>query len=112
MLIANEPHSSSKGILRGALTNGHECIFLIFYLDKDGIGGTYAKSPIIKIQVGDSYPYCVLSPVPDIVAGILAYWICVTLSFLSCALTKKCQMERSFVGLDDNDWFSSHKVGR
>ncbi|KAF9784373.1 hypothetical protein BJ322DRAFT_844894 [Thelephora terrestris] len=79
----------NKGILRGALTNGHEWIFLIFYLDKDGIGGTYTTTPIIKIQVNDSYPFCILSPGPDIVAGILAYWI-----------------DRSFSDLDENDWFS------
>ena len=85
MLIANEPRSSNKGILRGALTNGHEWVFLIFYLDKDGVGGTYAKSPIIKIQVGDNYPHRVLSPGPDIVVGILACWVCVALSSLSCA---------------------------
>ena len=82
MLIANvEPHLSRKGILRGALTNGHEWIFLIFYLNENGIGGTYAKSPTIKIQVSDTYPYRVISPGPDIVAGILAYWVCGTLFF-------------------------------
>ena len=30
---------SRKWILRGALTNGHEWIFLIFYLNENGIGG-------------------------------------------------------------------------
>jgi len=82
----------TKGIARGALTNGHEWIFLIFYLNENGIGGTYAESPTIKIQVSDTYPYGVISPGPDIVAGILAYWI-----------------GRSFVDLDENDWFSSPK---
>jgi hypothetical protein len=79
-LFANvESHSTRKGILRDALTNGHEWIFLILYLNEDGVGGTYAESLTIKIQVSDSYPYRVLSPGPDIVAGILAYWICCTL---------------------------------
>jgi len=82
----------SKKILRGALTNGHEWIFLILYLNEDGNGGSYAESPTIKIQVNDSYPYHVLSPGPDIVAGILAYW-----------------MEHSFDDLDENDWFSPLK---
>ncbi|KAF8310724.1 uncharacterized protein EI90DRAFT_3295720 [Cantharellus anzutake] len=44
------PHSSKKRIIRGALTNGQEWIFLIFYLSEDEIRGTYADSPIIKIQ--------------------------------------------------------------
>jgi hypothetical protein len=76
-----EPRLTRKGILRGALTNGHEWIFLILYLNEDGNGGTYAESPTIRIQVTDSYPYRVLSPGPDIVAGILAYWVCCTLFF-------------------------------
>ncbi|KAJ2919592.1 hypothetical protein MD484_g805, partial [Candolleomyces efflorescens] len=87
----------TKRISRGALTNGHEWIFIILYLNEDGvgIGGTYAASPPIKIQVSESYPFRVLSPGPDIVAGILAYWVClISLSF------------PDFDDLDQNDWFS------
>ena len=92
-LLANvESHSTRKGILRGALTNGHEWIFLILYLNEDGDGGMYAESPTIKIQVSDSYPYHVLSPGPDIVAGILAYWVCCTL------FSSLCPYERMLVG--------------
>ncbi|KAG5640967.1 hypothetical protein DXG03_006479 [Asterophora parasitica] len=90
-------YESEKSIIRGALTNGHEWIFSILYLneDDDSQGGTYAESPTIKIQVSDDYPYHVLPPGPDVVAGILAYW-----------------MERSFVDLDENDWFCrSRKSG-
>ena len=81
MLIINEPHLSSKEVLRGAVTNGHSWIFLIFYLDKDGIGGMYKKSPIIEICMSDRSPYRILSPGPDIVAGIVGYWVCYTLLF-------------------------------
>jgi hypothetical protein len=49
ILIANKSHSFSKSILCGTVTNGHEWIFLIFYLNKDGIGGTYKKSCIVKM---------------------------------------------------------------
>jgi hypothetical protein len=70
---------SSKKILCGAVTNGHEWKFLIFYLGKDGIGGMYKESPIIKIHVKDDYPYHILPPGPDIVAGIVAYWVCYSL---------------------------------
>ena len=84
MLFINvEPHSTRKGILRGALTNGHEWIFLILYLNEDGNGGTYAESPTIKIQVSDSYSYRVLSPGPDIVPGLLRM---LPLSFLPVLL--------------------------
>ena len=69
-------NSFRKRILRGALTKGHECIFLIVYLNENGHGGTYSISPTINIYASDKYPYHVLSPGPDIVAGILAYWVC------------------------------------
>ncbi|KAN0128028.1 hypothetical protein V8E53_013051 [Lactarius tabidus] len=82
----------NKGILRGAVTNGCEWVFLIFYLDKDGIGGTFVKSPIIEIRASNSYPYHILPPGPDIVAGIVTYW-----------------MEHSYVDVDENDWFSPLK---
>jgi hypothetical protein len=75
---------SSKKILCGAVTNGHEWKFLIFYLGKDGIGGMYKESPIIKIHVKDDYPYHILPPGPDIVAGIVAYWVCYSLFYFMC----------------------------
>jgi hypothetical protein len=84
VLLTNEPPLSSKGILCGAVTDGLEWIFLIFYLDKDGIGGMYKISPTIKIHVSKSYPYHILSPGPDIVAGIVAYWVCYTLFYFIC----------------------------
>ncbi|KAF9643708.1 hypothetical protein BDM02DRAFT_1362680 [Thelephora ganbajun] len=90
--VVAEMYASAKylkeGIIRGALTDGHNWIFLILYLNEDGIGGTYMQSPPIKMQASDNYPYYVLSPGPDIVAGILAHW-----------------MERSFIDLDEHDWF-------
>jgi len=79
LLFTNvEPYSTRKKITRGALTNGHEWIFVILDLGEDGNVGTYVRSPIIKIQVSENYPYRVLSPGPDIVTGILAYWVCCT----------------------------------
>jgi hypothetical protein len=101
-------HLSSKGILRGAVTNGREWVFLIFYLDKDGIGGTFVKSPIIEIRASNSYPYHILPPGPDIVAGIVTYWVCCALFSFMC-LTNICQMEHSYVDVDENDWFSPLK---
>lgn len=84
MFVTNGTHLSSKQILRGAVTNGYEWVFVIFYLDKDGVGGTYKTSPTITIQVNNNYPYHVLSSGPDIVAGIVAYWVCFTLFSFLC----------------------------
>ncbi|KAF9642072.1 hypothetical protein BDM02DRAFT_3193961 [Thelephora ganbajun] len=78
-----------KSVIRGALTDRHDWIFLVLYLNEDGVGGAYFQSPTIKMQVSSNYPYSVLSPGPDIIAGILAYWV-----------------ERSFVGIDEHDWFT------
>ena len=55
-----------------------------FYVNENGIGGTYKPSPTIKILVSGTYPYHVLSPGPDILAGILAYWARRTLFSLAC----------------------------
>lgn len=88
MFVTNVPHLSSKQILRGAVTNGYEWVFVIFYLDKDGIGGTYKASPPIRINVGNNYPYHVHSPEPNIVAGIVAYWVCFTHFSFMCSHEK------------------------
>ncbi|KAI9573877.1 hypothetical protein HD554DRAFT_2310459 [Boletus coccyginus] len=84
----------AKSILRGALTNGHDRIFLILYLNEDGTGRTYTESPVIKMRVSDNYPYSVLSPGPDIIAGILAYWVLFTL------FSSVCPYERMLDGTE------------
>jgi len=57
-------------------------MFLILHLKENGTGGTYTTSPIFKIQVSATYPFHVLSPEPDIIAGIIVYWVCHTLFYL------------------------------
>ena len=80
--IANvKPHSSREGILPWC---SHEWAWVDFYLNENGIGGTYKTSSTIKILVSGTYPYHVLPPGPDIVAGILAYWARRTLFSLAC----------------------------
>jgi len=80
------PHSSRKCILCGALTNGHEWIFLILYLNKDENGGTYTESPTIKIQASENYPIMSFpkDPISLRVSWHIGY---VVLSFPQCALT-------------------------
>ena len=64
-------------ILRGALTNGIEWVFIILYLKDDEDGATYRHSRTIRVShhtqtVG---PTIVDRPGPDIIAGILSYWV-------------------------------------
>jgi len=75
--------SIEKDILRGALTNGHEWIFLIIMLNPDGNGAKYRCSPPVMFdhpQIRDIWP--------DLVAGILSHWV-----------------ENSFADIGSNDWF-------
>lgn len=77
--------SLKKKFLRGALTSGHDWIFLIIELNADGDGATYQHSYPFephKREIGEMWP--------DLVTGILYYWV-----------------EHSFTGMqsDDNDWF-------
>ncbi|KAE9401731.1 hypothetical protein BT96DRAFT_974660 [Gymnopus androsaceus JB14] len=90
-------YASSKQIrkdtVRGALTNGHEWMFIIFSLNKDGNGASYKLSTLIQYTVindsldgyGDLKP---VQPWPDIIAGILLDWT-----------------QKSFDDLDNDDWF-------
>jgi len=78
-----------KTTIRGALTNGHQWRFIILHLNEGGSGGTYSESPVIEMRaVKKRYRYRVPSPEPDIIAGVLAHWTA-----------------RSFVDLDETDWF-------
>ena len=59
--------------VRGALTNGHEWIFIILYFGAGGKGASYKYSGTIRYCVmGDGKPE---EPYPDIIAGILSYWV-------------------------------------
>ncbi|TFK23769.1 hypothetical protein FA15DRAFT_743803, partial [Coprinopsis marcescibilis] len=72
-MFASAKYRVRKEIARGTVTNGHEWIFIILYINQGGIGGTYATSPTIKIQVSERYPFRVISPGPDIIAGTLFF---------------------------------------
>ena len=58
-----------KKVLRGALTNGHEWIFLILQLNDDGASYKYSQ----KVQLTAHGSQSVYQP--DLIAGILAYWV-------------------------------------
>ncbi|KAH8998828.1 hypothetical protein EDB86DRAFT_2802703, partial [Lactarius hatsudake] len=66
--------SIEKDVLRGALTNGLEWIFMVVARNPDGNGAKYNHSvPIMRgrPQIGDIWS--------DLVAGILSHWVSVGL---------------------------------
>jgi len=68
----------SKDILRGALTNGREWIFLIVLCKKDGDGATYKESFVHTYDIlhtAKHSPPNIVKPKPDLIAGILSYWV-------------------------------------
>ncbi len=68
---------SRKEFLRGALTDGHQWIFLILHLNSDGNGGTFKRSVTVHLSVsrlpGDLPE--VAKPTADLIAGILSFWV-------------------------------------
>ena len=64
---------SRKDKIRGALTNGHEWVFIILYFDAHGKGASYKHSDIVRYRVTvDGKPE---EPYPDAIAGVLSYWV-------------------------------------
>ncbi|KAH8996836.1 hypothetical protein EDB92DRAFT_2036180 [Lactarius akahatsu] len=66
-----------KKILCGALTNGHDWVFLLVKLNDDYDGASYQQSPMIQLQItrGVDNQLVIHEPWPDLIAGILSYWI-------------------------------------
>ncbi|KAH9042966.1 eukaryotic translation initiation factor eIF2A-domain-containing protein [Lactarius deliciosus] len=65
-----------KKVLRGALTNGHNWIFLLVKLNDDYEGASYHQSTMIQLEtVRDVDDQLVIrEPWPDLIAAILSYW--------------------------------------
>jgi len=81
----------SKQVVRGALTNGHEWIFLLVKFNNDRNGASFMKSCVINLDTysdGKDGPQVMARPSPDLIAGILSHW-----------------MQNSFVELANDDWF-------
>jgi hypothetical protein len=64
-----------KSIIRGALTNGQDWIFILLKMNADGNGGMYAVSeehPVVLVTfTGKTIekPWC------STIAGIIAHWV-------------------------------------
>ncbi|KAF8332431.1 hypothetical protein F5887DRAFT_996797 [Amanita rubescens] len=59
-----------KKVLRGALTNGRDWIFLLVQLDDNYDGASYKQSSVVQLTTFGGQPVFQ----PDLIAGILAYW--------------------------------------
>jgi hypothetical protein len=64
--------------IRGALTNGHDWMFLILTMNPDGPGTSYCMSEkLFVVEPTDVGNNQVTFPdIPDIIAGILTSWVC------------------------------------
>ncbi len=78
--VANDrclPIPHRQNTFRGALTNGLEWVFIILYLNDNGNGATYKYSNSVKINVVSEPfgPERIKGHAPDVIAGILSYWV-------------------------------------
>jgi len=78
--VTSSQASSRAKIVRGAISNGYKWVFVILQLDENGKGGGYKISPEIAIDFERNFPNHVSGRGPDIIAGILAHWVCCRLS--------------------------------
>lgn len=79
-----------KKVIRGALTNGREWIFIFMEFNDNYYGASYQRSNVVKFETTtDSDGQLVIPGLwPDIIAAILSHWI-----------------QNSFVDLKSDDWF-------
>ena len=61
----------TQDIARGALTNGHEWISLIVYLQKDEDGGMYKQLFQLDFDMCQEK----VQANPDVIAGVLSHWV-------------------------------------
>jgi hypothetical protein len=65
-----------RKVLRGALTNGHDWIFLLIKLNDDYDGASYKQSAVIQLQTTNINGQLVIpEPWPDLIAAILSHWV-------------------------------------
>ena len=66
-----------KKILRGALTNGRDWIFILVTFNDNFDGATYKQSDVVSIihYEGSDGQIVIPSPRPDLIAAILLHWV-------------------------------------
>ncbi|KAG2070800.1 hypothetical protein BDR04DRAFT_1118077 [Suillus decipiens] len=79
-----------KKVVRGALTNGREWIFIFMKFNDNYDGASYQRSNIVKFDTVSNSDGQLVIPGswPDILAAILSHWI-----------------QNSFADLKSDDWF-------
>ena len=75
-----------KTHIRGALTNGYEWLFLILNINSNGKGGSYRISDRSYSAAPQEAGINMVIPdmPPDMIAGILASWVCHQLLWMCC----------------------------
>ena len=66
--------SSRRKIIRGAISDGYQWVFIILHLNENGkVGGRWITR---EVPIGSGYDYFerIKNPKPDVVAGILLFW--------------------------------------
>ncbi|TDL20122.1 hypothetical protein BD410DRAFT_899713 [Rickenella mellea] len=81
-----------KRVVRGAVTNGRNWIFLLVKLNDGYSGGTFKQSSLVRCNIAHSHDdgLEILQPGPDLIAAILTHWI-----------------EKGFTNLESDDWFEA-----
>ncbi|KAF9017571.1 hypothetical protein BDZ89DRAFT_1074750 [Hymenopellis radicata] len=80
---------AGQTVLRGALTNGCDWVFLILSRNSNGLGATYKESAVISLMERDRIfsSRQILEPWPDVIALLLSTWI-----------------QRRFTDFGEEDW--------
>jgi len=78
-----------KKVIRGVISDGHRWVFLILLLNKNCKGGVYWVTPEVPIGSGCGPSERIEAPEPDILAGILAHWVCLRLFFSAGRVQKR-----------------------
>jgi hypothetical protein len=73
-----------KKVLCGALTNGHDWIFLLVKLDNNYDGASYKQFCVVWLRTIESLngQVVILKLWPNLIAGILVYWVSLMLIYM------------------------------
>ena len=77
-------------VLRSALTNGHEWIFLLIKFNENYDGASYKQSTVVQFGTMQSPDgqMMIPGPWPDLIAAILSHWVSLMLICrLNCWMT-------------------------
>ncbi|TDL20111.1 hypothetical protein BD410DRAFT_791185 [Rickenella mellea] len=84
-----------KKVVRGALTNGHDWVFVHIKLNDNYDGASYTWFPVVRLNIVKSYDGVpqIRKPWPDVIAAILLHWV-----------------ENGFSDLGSDDWYEMMRI--